>query len=147
MNKHSRVQNRIGKRSHWRQSPAEGEFPIGMLPGQRQTSRNRLCLLPIIAIGATWVYSSWHSTAGRAYNWTSIWQLRRHNTLHQLRPDQGLLVVNNEKEHALHPIVDLIRLGEQVWNDKLASQSRTLQETYVEYIRRYSACALSGAVK
>jgi len=70
--------------------------------------------------------------------WTAIWKLRRLGTLHTLRPDRGLLVVNNTAPGAKHPIVDLIAMGEEVWKDKLAHQSRTLQAAYDEYIRRYS---------
>lgn len=70
--------------------------------------------------------------------WTAIWQLRRLGTLHALRPDRGLLVVNITAPGARHPIVDLIALGEETWKDKLAHQSRTLQAAYDEYIRRYS---------
>ncbi|KAH7096374.1 hypothetical protein BKA62DRAFT_719729 [Auriculariales sp. MPI-PUGE-AT-0066] len=55
-------------------------------------------------------------------------------TKHSFRPEQGLLVAASEGRH---PIVDLMARAEQEWEKRLQNQSRTLEDAYHEYIRRY----------
>ncbi|KZT32405.1 hypothetical protein SISSUDRAFT_994071 [Sistotremastrum suecicum HHB10207 ss-3] len=52
---------------------------------------------------------------------------------HTYRPD-GLLQVNPAGRH---PIIELTDHAQKVWNDKLATQSRTLKDAVAEYKRRY----------
>jgi len=58
---------------------------------------------------------------------------------HTLRSEQGLLYLNSSV-NARHPITELIAQSQRQWEDKLARQSRTLQEAVTEYERRYSEC-------
>ena len=52
---------------------------------------------------------------------------------HKFR-DDGLLEVNPEGRH---PIYDLMSRAERIWEDKLASQSKTLGEAINQYRQRY----------
>ncbi|KAH7096656.1 hypothetical protein BKA62DRAFT_719054 [Auriculariales sp. MPI-PUGE-AT-0066] len=58
-------------------------------------------------------------------------------TTHVLKPDIGLLEMNNSISEVRHPLVELIERAERLWEGKLATQSTTLREAYNEYIRRY----------
>ena len=47
--------------------------------------------------------------------------------------------MNDSPELALpHPIILLISRAEKLWKEKIESQSRTIEEAYHEYRRRYS---------
>ncbi|KZV78280.1 hypothetical protein EXIGLDRAFT_847684 [Exidia glandulosa HHB12029] len=56
---------------------------------------------------------------------------------HEFRNLQGLLVIN-ESAGGRHPIYDLIARAEYLWEEKLATQSRTLRQACDEYERRYN---------
>ncbi|KZV84064.1 hypothetical protein EXIGLDRAFT_727686 [Exidia glandulosa HHB12029] len=56
---------------------------------------------------------------------------------HEFRGLQGLLVIN-ESAGGRHPIYDLIARAEYLWEEKLATQSRTLRQACDEYERRYN---------
>ncbi|KAH7098348.1 hypothetical protein BKA62DRAFT_372460 [Auriculariales sp. MPI-PUGE-AT-0066] len=102
---------------------------------QNSRSWRTLLFVPIILLVGAFVHSCWQAGINRTVRWPAVWQ-RRHATMHHLRPKQGLLLVNSVVD-ARHPIVDLIQMGERVWQDKLQSQSKTLREAYDEYVRRY----------
>jgi hypothetical protein len=108
---------------------------------QRRRSRYTLIFFFITAVI---VYNFWQPASEYALDWISLWRLRlqrypRHVSQHTLHKQTGLLRVDVDESRGLHPIVDLIRMGEAAWHDKLLNQSRTLRQANQEYIRRYRA--------
>jgi hypothetical protein len=93
--------------------------------------------LPVVAVVAVLMYSSWATTAGGYIDLPRLWQTRLHQSRHLWLKDQGLIVINSSG-HGRHPVVDLITSSERRWKMKLERQSTTLQDAYHEYIRRYS---------
>ncbi|KAH7094222.1 hypothetical protein BKA62DRAFT_663177 [Auriculariales sp. MPI-PUGE-AT-0066] len=110
----------------------------------RKTHRRRTrYVLTTVAIAAVLVYTFWTPVAEHVRDcYATAWRARtpppaaRYASRHSLHDKSGLLHVGAVPGE-VHPIMDLIRMGEVAWQDKLAAQSRTLREAYDEYIRRY----------
>ncbi|KZV84062.1 hypothetical protein EXIGLDRAFT_727684 [Exidia glandulosa HHB12029] len=86
------------------------------------------------------LYSSYSAAANDPRSGWNTWlagNRRIERSPHEFRDLEGLLAVN-ESAHGRHPIYDLIARAEYLWDQKRATQSRSLRQACAEYERRYN---------